>query len=382
MREMNELTEENFTLDLKMNSTAIEAFLELIRCGTRGKQPQIKYFTQLTQQDWFLIFNMIKMQSVVGVCLQPALDLPIELRPPRQLLLQWGAYRNYIKAQNERYKDVWTKLQAIFAEGEVYPVILKGLAVSACYIHPEYREAGDIDLYFPEKYEEGLEQLIKHGIEIHYDTVHKEHDKIEVDGIEIELHKNFANVPFEIILPHETRHLQLGDTDILTSDINSTALLLLLHPVKHLFSSGVGIRHLCDWALFLEKYKDQINTDSVINETKRLGLYTFVRCFTTLACQHLGLELEKDSPWTLNTRQHIADFMFKDIIIRGDFGKLADAMRKKWFPYYIQSTKRVFRYYLCWPEFFWKRIPRKMIRRFVGILVGRPYGVHTPKYKK
>ena len=382
MKEIYELDLKKFTLDFEMNNTVIEAFLELLRSGIRGKQPQDKYFTGLTQQDWFLIFNMIKMQSVVGVCLQPALDLPLELRPPRQLLLQWAAFRNYIKSQNEKIRTVWCRLRDIFAEADIYPVVMKGMTAAACYAQPDYRQAGDIDLYFPEKYEEALQQLIKHGIEIEYDTVHKEHDKIYVDNVMVELHQNFGNIPFEIILPHSKRKILVEDTEVLTSDVNSMALLLLAHPVKHLFSSGIGIRHLCDWTLFLEKYKDVINTEQVINETRRLGMYTFVQCFTTLGYQHLGLQIDKNSPWMAGAPLPLAEYMYQDILVRGDCGIICDAMRKKWLPYYIKSTRRVFKYYPCWPELFWKRIPRKMFRRFGGILLGKPYGVHTPKYKE
>lgn len=379
MKEIDGLKVENFTLDFEMNNTVIEAFLELIRCGIRDKQPQNKYFEKLTQQDWFLIFNMIKMQSVVGVCLQPALDLPLELRPPRQLLLQWGAYRNYVRAQNEKIRAVWSRLRDLFAEVNIHPIVLKGISVGSCYAHPDYRQAGDIDLYFPEKYKEGIQQLIKHDIKISYS---EEHDKIHIDDVLIELHHRYANIPFEIVFPHSSRIIQTEGTEVTALDINTEALLLLLHPAKHLFANGIGIRHLCDWTMFLEKYKDKIDTELVLNEVKRLGLYQFVRCFTYLSSKHLGLQIEKDSPWIQNAIQPLADYMFKDMIIRGDCGSIADEMRRKWFPYYIKSTIRAFKLYRCWPPLFWKRIPHKMYRRFGGILLGRPYGVHTHKYKK
>ena len=376
---MNELTVENFTIDYEMNNTVIEAFLELLRSGIRGKQPQKEYFTAITEQDWFLIFNLIKMQSVIGVCLQPALDLPVDLRPPRQLLLQWGAYRNYVRAQNEKFRQIWSQLRDLFAEAEIYPIVLKGISASSNYANPDYRQCGDIDLYFPEKYEEGLQQLIKHGYEIEYN---EEHDKIKVDGVLIELHWKFANVPFEIILPHSRRNIMVGDTQVSALDLDTEALLLLLHPVKHLFASGIGIRHACDWVMFLEKHKDELNTEAVINEARRLGLYHFVNCFTSIARDYLGLSIEEDSPWIGKPNVKLRDYMLKDMIVRGDCGSISDAMRKNWFPYYIKSTLRVFRYYRCWPSLFWKRIPRKMYRRLGGIILGRPYGVHTHKYQK
>lgn len=358
--------------------TIINAVLELLRSGMWNRKPQNKYFENLSSKDWQRIFALIRMQTVVGICFQPVLELPEEVRPPQVLLLQWAAAVNYIKGTNRKHRQAWNRIDEILSEADIKPVVIKGMSAAESYPEPELRQSGDIDLYFPEKYKEALEQFTLHNVEIDYS---EEHDVIHVNGIKVELHHNFVNLPFDIQLPHSKEEIEVFDTQVRTSDVNSNALQLLAHPAKHLFEQGIGIRHLCDWAAYLNKHKDEIDTEAVINEAKRLGMYKFVCCFTNMACTYLGLKLEKESPWLAEADASLSEYIFSDIILRGDCGNITDEMRKQWVNYYIKSTIRILHYYPCWPALFWKWIPRKMASRMYNIMKGHPYGVHEHKYK-
>ena len=247
-----------------------DAFLELLRCGMWGTVPDLKYFEGLTEFDWLEIYMIAGKQTVLGLCLKPILDLPNNVKPPTKLLLQWVGLNRYIEATNYKMLQTWNELKTRFETEGITPVLLKGLSVARWYAHPMSRQSSDIDLFIPEKFDKAIELVKSWGLE----CKHKEqHDTIVYKGVCIEIHPNVITAPFK---PHLNTTLQefkiIGDTQIRTTDPDTTSLLLLSHAGGHFMNPGIGYRFLCDWAVFLKNNYQQINVDFVLQESRRMGM--------------------------------------------------------------------------------------------------------------
>ena len=100
----------------------------------------------LTTDEWSSLFKLLKKQSLFGVGFEAICQLPIEQRPPKQLLLQGYAQAEFIKGQNDLLNKRVLELRDIMKEMKIPYCILKGQGVGLLYPNPACRQPGDIDV--------------------------------------------------------------------------------------------------------------------------------------------------------------------------------------------------------------------------------------------
>ena len=338
------------------------AFLELVRCGLWGTHPNPAFFKDLTQQDWLTIYNIAGKQTVIGICLTSVMDLPDNLKPPTQLVIQWIGLNRYIEANNKKKIQVWKELDTKLTALGFRPVIFKGLSVAKWYSHPLSRQFSDIDLYIPEKFDEVIQMLKASGVECDHKP---QHDTIEYKGVSIEIHSQIINVPFK---PNFTCSIIEdtinGDVPIRTPDVNTHSILLLSHAADHFMIPGIGYRFLCDWAVFLKQNHNKINTALVLQEADQMGMRHFVSEFTKLAEVQLGLRFEGLIRWTEGSNEKYLERLSAHLFDHGDFGakNFQKDLRKNTLTFGWNVTKNVCacRYY--WPKLFWKKAPIYLVK--------------------
>lgn len=349
---------------MTMNETRIkEAFLELLRCGMWGRKPTERYFTGLTPNDWTAVYRMAGKQTVIGICLIPIRELPETLRPPQQVLLNWIGGGRYIEMRSRKIADTWKELNSRFEAAGIRPVLMKGISVARWYYRPELRQASDIDLYLPEKFDEAIALVHSWGIR----TEHKrQHDSLVYKEVPIEIHPEIITVPFK---PELTCHLteeQAGSLTIRVADVHTTSLLLLSHAANHFIIPGIGYRHLCDWAVFLKHNHEKINCNLIREEARRMGMDRFVAEFTELAHTELGLTFDGIEQWTQGAQQKYTRRMSERIREQGDFGNVNFQKdfhgSKLRFGADLIAGMLKTKYY--WPRLFWKKVPR-FVRKLV-----------------
>lgn len=349
-----------------MDSKFKQVFLELLRCGMEDIRPNSQLFTGLTPQDWNEVFRTVGKQTVIGVCFQAVRKLPPGFRPPQAILLPWMGQSLYIEAQSHKMLQVWQELQRRFTEAGIHPLLMKGLAVASCYARPASRQAGDIDLFVPEKYQEALRLVHQWNCE----TQHlPQHDSFDYQGIHIEMHPELISVPFKPRTGCRPVAVYWNDTELPTPDVHSTCLLLLSHAAKHFLVRGVGYRHLCDWAVFLQRFHSEIDTDLVLRETRRMGMYRFAVEFTAVAHRELHLSFPGLEKWLKDSREKYVRILIDSLETSGDIAMVNRTIGTLSLSQKIKFVKKAMARKPFWPQLFWKElyinVYPSMKRRFI-----------------
>ena len=100
-------------------------------------------------------------------------------------------------------------------------------------------------------------------------------------------------------------------------------LIMLLHTASHLTSEGIGLRHLCDWAVFAASLSDAEFRDLFEKKLKDFGLWQYAQALTMLGVRFLGAPkrvwaLEAVESKKLSVEQ--LDGLMDDILNGGNFG--------------------------------------------------------------
>ena len=95
-------------------------------------------------------------------------------------------------------------------------------------------------------------------------------------------------------------------------------LMLLIHTAMHLMHSGVGLRHLCDWAVFAAHFSEKDFRALFEEKLRELGLWDFAAALTAVSVRYLGCP---DLRWQGNPPESLTRGLLLDILRGGNFGK-------------------------------------------------------------
>ena len=359
-----------------------KAFFELLKAGLWGKMPDPVFFDSLGEKEWNELYRLVKKQAVAGVCFSSLQQLPQELRPPRMLYLSWLAQTECIRQSNCRMRDAYTELNDRLEKAGICPVLMKGLGLASWYLVPDLRMTGDIDLYIPDKYEKAVDLIKSWGYEVTYML---QHNKIQYHGFWVELHHSVINPSGLFDVSDEPAFVTDGIIHYRIPDIEANALLLLTHAARHLLGEGIGIRHLCDWVLFLHYNHAEIDYDFVWKRIRKARLERFVVEFTALAVEYLGLDPAIAGKWTEGSLDKFKLMLLEDMLSKGDCGIQVFRKREeivlslslwkmvyKGVEYYGTSLFRLFLFYPYWPTYIRENLGKRIWLRLKLILQGRP----------
>lgn len=342
------------------------ALRELLQCGLWGRTPRADVFELLSNADWQALLELAERQAVTGLCYPPVLKLSERCGPPEQVLIQWYARAGYIEQFNCRLRRVWTELNEGFKRAGLKVILLKGIGVADWYEKPLLRAPGDIDLYFPADYDRAVETVKSWGIEVKGGDWH---DTFHYKGVEVELHAAYHHLSSPG-LDIATQKVGEGPSGYLVPAAAYNARLLVVHPAFHLLKEGIGIRYLCDWAVFLKAHSNTIDFDCLEKDLRQLGTGDFCRVFTALTIAYVELDgVDLPSKWTTGIPEKKLIQLYNDMMATGNFGR--NQMMKK--PFAALSLvdklrlvrKEVFRAAALSPYC------RKQARRFICHKLGR-----------
>ena len=98
---------------------------------------------------------------------------------------------------------------------------------------------------------------------------------------------------------------------------------MLLHTASHLTSEGVGLRHLCDWAVFVSSLSDAEFRELYEKKLKAFGLWRFAQALTLLGIEYLGAPKRVWAVRALERKSITAEqleSLMNDILSGGNFG--------------------------------------------------------------
>lgn len=211
-------------------------------------------------------------------------------------------------------------------------VILKGAASADYYPVATYRSMGDVDFLVEKKnLEKAGKVLMEHGL-TPWDSAHISHIVYRGKRMHFEMHFNLPGMPDglagEIVQEYikdiyeKAQETIVGTGTAMLPSPFHHGLILLLHTCHHLTGEGIGLRHLCDWAVFVNSFSEDVFRNLFENRLKAIGMWRFAQILTRASIKYLGAD---EKQWA-EADDELVDALVEDILDSGNFG-VKDAER-------------------------------------------------------
>ncbi len=356
---------------MRLHGDETKQFFALLRAGLWGEEVDPALFSGVV--NWGVIYSLAQMQTTIGVVADGINSLPQELMPKREVLMRFHSFvvRNAQAHSliNERLGEVVAKISEV---GRV-PILLKGQGVASCYLEPEKRQCGDIDLYIGEEYFSVACELISHWVDSNGEPMvsnikYGRRDMVFVyRGVTVELHHTALTLDnilreakmqrwsYRMLHQREANVVNIGGQSILTPPTNFDALYIFYHMWYHFIGGGVGLRQLCDWARYLYVHHREIDTEELEADLRSFKMLAVWRAFGGLLVEYLGMDSSKFPLYDSTISKGRIAAIASQIIREGNFGFHDPVLSKRpkgyitgklWRGYYISirnlSVFRIF----------------------------------------
>lgn len=301
------------------SSPVFDTVLSLLRSAIWGESRFPFHAPEDT--DWEAVYKELKMQTVQHL----PVDILAREDPQKKQLYTANTVRNmmfWYKIMQVQ-QDLCQQLQA----AGIPCAVVKGAAAACYYPQPSKRVMGDIDLLVhPEDFDRACQVLSEGAEYIGENHRHKEYRK---NGIIFEIHHAFATLRnanknsvldtylFSAITAAEEAAIDSYSFRKLSSAPNG--LSLLLHIDVHL-ESGLGLRQIIDWMMFVDReMTDELwynNIEPMLNQLERKKLAVTI----TRMCQ-IYLGLRDEIAWCKDADEQLCRKLMEYILTQGNFGR-------------------------------------------------------------
>lgn len=341
----------------------VKLSLELLRAGLWKETPVYPEGFE----GWGEMMAFAKMQSVPGILAKTMLaDREFQNNMPKEIRLKLKSVVVSNVMTFNSMTDVIKKASVALTEAGIPHALLKGHSLAVNYPFPEMRQCGDIDLYVGMDNSVAAHKILSAmatKIDPESDAKWGKHFSAHVGDIQIEVHrhtcdhstKKFGRIYKEAAqkgLNEGLAKVEFDGVAVSAPAVDFNAFYIFDHLFDHFLTSGIGLRHLCDWMLFLHTHKDEIDRNYLKQLLQDMELLEAWQVFGCVLVKHLGLP-EDEFPFYAESDK--ADKVFSFVLSDGNFGKTTG--------YY---TRRSSSYLLTKMNALWCHLTRgvKMLRLF------------------
>ena len=223
-------------------------------------------------------------------------------------------------------------LLAEFRQAGIPVAVLKGAAAAANYPQPNSRSMGDIDLIVPPNHFEQAFSLMErlgweNDIELEINPRHAGFKKAGCP--EIELHRYFSTCTnkqqahfLDQAIYDAIPHVEWTDVAGYSVPVLpplENGLVLLAHVNQHL-GSGLGLRQILDWQMFVAAYlTDELWEHEFRHAAQQIGMEKLAVTTTWLCRTYLGLQTS--ATWFDGADAQLADDLLRYIMHKGNMGR-------------------------------------------------------------
>ena len=224
-----------------------------------------------------------------------------------------------------RYLHAQSELIALFNKYDIPLVILKGAAAAVYYPVPMYRSMGDIDFIVSQDcFNKACELMTDNDYLLHNpDKAFTRHRGYSKGKITYELHHHFSydDLDIEKYIIDALLNPDYGVIDGIEFPMLpklANGLVLLAHMRNHL-QSGLGLRQLIDWMMYVNKELDDSFWRSEFQTaSESVGMSTLAITATHLCQMYFGLR--KDIMWCRDADESLCNRLLKELFSYGNFG--------------------------------------------------------------
>jgi len=298
------------------------------------------------------LIEQVRIQTVLPMIYDAIMQLPDDQKPSKTVISLLKSETICSIIFNERLLVMQDELLTLLKTEDIPCVILKGTSAAVYYPKPELRVQGDIDILVDKADLDHTVMALERAGFQNNSIEHGFHKTFSKNDAHIELHHAFSTVP-----PNKAGEyiIELMQTAVknayytnfenhtfpILSDIHQ-AVSLLLHMQKHITTSGLGLRQLCDWAMFITKVNTKYWQENIRIALDNCGLLRFAEILTKTCVLYLGLP-PQTCPWCLHIPDDICFDLMSDFLKSGNFGQ-KDTVRgvsSNLIPNYAEDAKHM-----------------------------------------
>ena len=224
------------------------------------------------------------------------------------------------------------RVLAEFRAAGIPVAVLKGAAAAANYPQPSSRSMGDIDLIVPpDDFDRAFSLLEQQGWKNDILLeVNPRHAGFEKEGCpEVELHRYFSTCVNKRQAEFLDQTVYSAIPHAVWTDVSgfkvpvlpalANGLVLLAHVNQHL-GSGLGLRQILDWQMFVEAHlTDELWENGFRYAAQQVGMEKLAITTTWLCREHLGLQTS--ATWFDGADARLADDLLLYIMSKGNMGR-------------------------------------------------------------
>ncbi|MFA5692419.1 MAG: nucleotidyltransferase family protein [Acholeplasmataceae bacterium] len=212
----------------------------------------------------------------------------------------------YNKLKNINYNFIMTDIRQenniniineSFNQNKIKHIFLKGSHLKKLYPKPHMRGMGDIDVLVSKNdFNKSIDILKGLGYKLTSATSHH-HVFESIDKETIELHQNITSIveyDNKDFLKNAWDYANLDNDCLYKFELEFEYIYLLTHLVRHLRTSGIGLRSILDIYVFLNKYEKNLNKELLNQMLVETNLLTFSEKLKKINNIILGNELSTE----------------------------------------------------------------------------------------
>ncbi len=306
-------------------TTGQQALLELLNISA-GKESNFD-FSALSIEEWRAVYAESCYHSVVISAFDGTENIS---ETPELIKNKWLFDVGRAICRNEKIRINGKYLDELLSENGLNYIILKGFASASYYQDPDKRMLGDLDfLVASEQRQEVEELLVKEGFNKSLEG-HSHHTLFQKEGADFEMHHRVAGIPdgkagkvfSEFFADALSKFIDDGFHNPLP-EIHGA--VILLHTIHHMTVDGLGLRHLCDFAYFVDKTaKEPFWEEKLLPLFKESGTLCFAAAITKTCAKYLKTACPD---WAEAVPDSLCDDIIFDIMSLGTFGRKNEERR-------------------------------------------------------
>ena len=137
------------------------------------------------------------------------------------------------------------------------------------------------------------------GLQVDEDKEH--HTTFLFDGIMVENHYDIVNnethssnrrieQPLKRFAAQPGESVELGGVAVGLPSVPFNALFLLRHAAVHFAAINIGLRHVLDWYVFVERNAGRIDWEELRALAREANMDRFLECLNAICAEDLGLD--------------------------------------------------------------------------------------------
>ena len=303
-----------------------ELLLYVLRRAINGDKSDT-YVCNYSQIDWREFVKESVFQAVCYITFENSGFLKSYI--PKEIYKKWEQRTLHVIVSNVNVANSQNHLLKILSDKYKY-IILKGLTSASYYPNPELRDLGDVDFLIDcNEKDEISDLLINQGYECSGED-NDHHIVFKKPQSHLEMHFEIPGIPYgnigdkirifmaDALKERVVVSFNNGVTqDFSAPDSMRHGLILILHMQHHMLGEGLGLRHLVDWACYVNTTVNQPFWDELITFFKEVGIFVYAAAMTKTCALYLGSACPS---WCADVSDEICEEIILDIFRLGNFG--------------------------------------------------------------